>query len=767
MKRKKLFAIFLFPLLANLFACGNIQNKNSDEEEFIIEGDTPTPSGKKYSFDDVDVREKGKTISILNSEDLISFQQKVNAKDSEYINAYVELNADIDLKKDWIPIEGFKGQLNGNGHKITGLKIETSQIRQGLFSYLDGAKIGCLTLNGTIKAGDNSSLLSGYTIGDCTFIDVTVEGRLNSSSNVGGLIGIMSSGSSKIVGCINKAIIKGSGFVGGLVGINNTYKINVSDSANYGLVIANGAYAGGIISMLTNSTSTTNDYNLYKCFNYGEVRGKSYIGGVCGFSSAQLISCGVSPNAKSYQMLSDGNLLEAKVLLSFDKPFCSSLCGSIYRNVANNANGELIECQNSDGFAITGINNPAGCTRVIKFNDKIMLFAATNKYAISDDGGHTFGEFVTVSDKATEICPIDKEGSTDTGNTQPYVLPDGRIAMIYRSIRKTTSFSYSSLRMRISDHEGNFNRNDEPLILIQNYTSNTGTAGAFYEPYPILLDDGTIAIYISEDVHFSEEYDSNGVYIPRLREDLICSGGSQDTVMIRIKVNEDATEIKEGGVEILETKLIFRGSNTDMFGHANSRPGMTVLTQLHDGSYAMTLENSTEQHDPGYNLVTQITYSRDGLTWTAPRTIIRPNQKGGTTNGDNKLYKTCAPFCATLPDGRLVITCATDEEYEGYYPSDDAHYKHEIAFITKNKISYDDTFTREDLIQLGNYVYNTNEYCVWASVAVVDGRIYVSGLEGVNGIKDDGTITTPTQWILLSTIHYKELYDRLGISELS
>ena len=768
MKNKNLLKICLIPLLPAMVGCNVQGNENTPQhEEYVVPNETPTPSKKTYTFEEVDPREHGSAINISSAEDLINFQQEVNRKNNEYVNSYVELTADITLNKNWTPIEGFKGQFNGNGHKISGLTINNSQIRQGLFSYLDGAKVGCLTINGDVTSGDNSALLSGYTIGNCTLVGVTTEGYLTATSNVGGLVGIMSSGSLKVVGCINKAVIKGSGFVGGLVGINNTYKINVRDSANYGLVTTTGAYSGGVISMLTNNTSIKNDYNLHECFNYGEVRGKSYIGGVCGFSASQLISCGVGAKAKSYRILDDGKLEEAKCLLSFAAPFCSSLCGAIMRNVANNANGDLIECQNSDGFAITGINNPAGCTRVIKFKDKVMLFAATNRYAISNDGGHTFGEFTIVSDKNSELCPIDNKNSTDTGNTQPYILPDGRIAIMYRAIKKATNFTYGSLRMRISDHDGNFNKADQPITLIENYTSNTGTAGAFYEPYPILLDDGTIAIYISEDVHYTEPYSKNGVEIPALRQELVCPGGSQDTVMIRIRVPENETEVGEGKIEILETKLIFRGSNTDMFGHSNSRPGMTVLTKLHDGSYAMTLENSTEQINPGYNLVVQITYSQDGLTWTAPRTIIRPRQKGGTTNGNNKLYKCCAPFCATLPDGRLVITCATDEIYEGYYPNDDSHYKHEIAFITKNKISYNDTFDREDLIQLGNYVYNPNEYCVWASVEVIDGRIYVSGLEGVNGVRDDGTVSSPTQWILLSTIHYEDLYDRLGISKLS
>lgn len=764
MKKRKVL-VFLSMLSLLFSSCANKQEEKKDDEPIIESGETP--SGKKYVFEDVDERPITKTFTISSESELVDFQEKVNAKNEEYVTGYFELSADIELKNEWTPINGFQGQFNGKNHLISGIKIDSSKNKRGFFSYIDGAKIGQITFSGEMTAGDTSALVAGYSLGDCTFVGVYTKGKINSANNVGGLVGSISSGSVKAVGCVNLANIKANSYVGGLIGANKTFKVNISDSANYGYITTKGEMVAGIIGSMTNSTSEVNDYNLVDCFNYGIIKGSSYVGGVVGLSCCQLIRCGAGKDSKVYQVKGNEEIL-AKTLTSFNSPYCSVLCGNLLYNLAINECGELIECQNENGFAITGINDPAGCTRVIKFKDKVMIFAATNKYAVSDDGGHTFGRFTTVSSKATELCPIDGEASTDTGNTQPYVLPDGRIVIMYRAIRVSTSFSYGSLRMRISDENGAFNSSDEPIVLIENYTSNTGKAGAFYEPYPILLDDGTIAIYISEDVHYTERFD-NGVYhIEPLKTELVCEGGSQDTVMIPLKVAAGATEVGAGKIEVGEPQLIFQGSNTNMFGHSNSRPGMTVITQLYDGSYAMTLENSTEQHTPGYNLVTQITYSQDGRTWTAPRTIIRPHQDPGSTNGINKLYKCCAPFCATLPDGRLVITCATDEEYVGLYPNDDAHYKHEIAFITKNRIGYNDDIERDrDLIQIGSYAYSENEYCVWASCAVVDGRIYISGLQGVNYLKQDGTLASPTDWVLLSTINYQDLYNNLGITELA
>ena len=765
---KKLCALTIC-LLSTLVLVGCKSKKKNTDGDYVVL-DAATPSGKTYAFDDVDPREKGQTISLGSEQDLITFGQKINNGESDYVNGYFELANDIELKTNWTPINGFKGQLNGNGHKISGIKINTDKTKRGFFSYIDGAKIGNITFSGEIKVGDTSALVSGYSLGKCTFVGVVTEGKIEATNNIGGLIGSISGGSVKAVGCVNRSIILGGSYIGGLIGANKTFKTNISDSSNCATVIGKGDTVGGIIGSLTHSTSEVNDYNLYECFNYGLVKGSTYAGGVVGLCCAQLIKCGAGSESKVYQITEDGDV-EAKTLTSFAQPYCSVLCGHLLYNTSINEYGELIECQNQYGFAITGINDPAGCTRIIKYKDKIMIFAATNKYAVSDDGGHTFGAFTTVSSKATEICPIDGEASTDTGNTQPWVLEDGRIVIMYRSIRVSSSFSYGSLRMRISDENGVFNSGDAPIMVIENYTSNTGKAGAFYEPYPILLDaaTGSYAVYISEDVHYSEETPASSPYhINKLKDELICDGGSQDTVMIPLQIAHGATEVGPGKIEIGEPQRIFQGSDTNIFGHANSRPGMTVVTQLYDGSYAMILENSTEQHNPGYNLVVQITYSRDGLTWTVPKTIIRPHKEGGSQNGCGKLYKCCAPFIATLPDGRIVVVCATDEDYVGGYPTDDAHYKHEIGFISKGKVGYGADLERDnDFIQIGNYMYSENEYCVWASVAVIDGRIYISGLQGVNYYKKDGTLASPTDWILISSIYYKDLYRTLNISELN
>ena len=146
-------------LCVSLLSLGLFSGCSCSEQPEDIE--VHTPSGKTYSFDDVDPREKGKEFTLSNENDLINFQEQVNNQNAEYVNGYFELNNDIQLTKEWVPVNNFKGQFNGNGHTISGFKMDTDKNKRGFFSAIDGAKVGCFTINGDLKVGDSSAFISG------------------------------------------------------------------------------------------------------------------------------------------------------------------------------------------------------------------------------------------------------------------------------------------------------------------------------------------------------------------------------------------------------------------------------------------------------------------------------------------------------------------------------------------------------------------------------------------------------------------------------
>ncbi|WNR45164.1 InlB B-repeat-containing protein [Paenibacillus roseipurpureus] len=172
---------------------------------------------------------------------------------------HFKLIADIDLGitpysdgEGWVPIgwgeDHFYGKLDGNGHSITGLKINRPEESfVGLFGLLgEGGQVTNLRLE-----------------------DVNVTG----SSNVGGLVGLNSYGSisnSYVTGVVHGI----SNEIGGLVGYNDG-----SISNAYATTAVSGNYEiGGLVGVNSNGT-ISNSYAT------GHVSGNETTGGLVGANS--------------------------------------------------------------------------------------------------------------------------------------------------------------------------------------------------------------------------------------------------------------------------------------------------------------------------------------------------------------------------------------------------------------------------------------------------------------------------------------------------
>ena len=172
---------------------------------------------------------------IATADDLYEFAIKVNEGDN---TACAVLTADITLiDTNWTPIGNdsnqYKGTFDGDGHTITGLKVDIQSdniIYAGLF--------GCLGAGGTIK---NVSL---------------TDSKITCSGNRVYAGGVCGWNTGTIENCYN------TGEVSGI----------------YGFV-----YAGGVCGANGNSATIIN------CYNTGDVSGTSsngtvYAGGVCGYN---------------------------------------------------------------------------------------------------------------------------------------------------------------------------------------------------------------------------------------------------------------------------------------------------------------------------------------------------------------------------------------------------------------------------------------------------------------------------------------------------
>ncbi len=178
--------------------------------------------------------------------------------------SYIQ-TADINLSGTWSNSQTFSGTYDGDSHTISGLYIDGSNGygSRGLFSEMDDAYVGDLTIEGEIvNAISSSGLLAGsaYTSTFST-VQVVVNGisvdsqRSSATYHVGGLVGQMSEDSS--AGAITvltntNAVIEADDTVGGIVGIaidssvyNSSALVDVFAIGNETFATHSG-YAGGI-----------------------------------------------------------------------------------------------------------------------------------------------------------------------------------------------------------------------------------------------------------------------------------------------------------------------------------------------------------------------------------------------------------------------------------------------------------------------------------------------------------------------------------------
>lgn len=201
---------------------------------------------------------------IEDVEDLKLLAEKVNSGET-YTNKYFKLTADIDLKKkngppseQWWSEEGrpFQGTFDGDGYKITNLKVTGNSNNAGLFGYTQDA-----------------------TIKNCN-----VTGEVKGFNDVGGIVG-NADGKTQILSCSFRGDVTGEdSYIGGIAGsargtIKNCYAL--AD------VTARIEIAGGIAGYAYHVT-------IENCYYSGNVPAGNSAGGIAGFVSGSTIKNCVS-----------------------------------------------------------------------------------------------------------------------------------------------------------------------------------------------------------------------------------------------------------------------------------------------------------------------------------------------------------------------------------------------------------------------------------------------------------------------------------------
>ena len=295
---------------------------------------------------------------IATAEQLAGLAQLVN-DGYTFEGKTIKLTADIvlnDIKdweswettaptNSWTPIgnssQPFTGTLDGAGHSVSGIYINSGTDYQGLVgvlgsdgalqnlgvkaSYIKGSNFvggvcGMNMMGNVINCYNIGSVAGtgGYVGGLCGENYATVTNCYNSGSVAGseGVGGLCGYNDGTVTNCYNTGSVEGDYSVGGVCGYNDG---TVTNCYNTGSVTGNYAYVGGLCGQ--NYATVTNCYNsgsvagsegvggvagsegvggvcggnydgtVTNCYNTGSVTGSDFVGGVCGYNDGTVTNC--------------------------------------------------------------------------------------------------------------------------------------------------------------------------------------------------------------------------------------------------------------------------------------------------------------------------------------------------------------------------------------------------------------------------------------------------------------------------------------------
>lgn len=221
-------------------------------------------AGAYYLFDTQDHDDSGDGYTYISTvEELADI-----GEDGKY-----RLSNNIDISRmPWIPKDGFKGELDGDGFKIIGMNVDNndSSAYAGMFKVLEseGYVHDITFVDANILSG-HSGVVAGLNKGKIENVSVYgFVGRTNGIS-CGGIAGV---NEKTITDSQNNATVDGLENIGGICGLNRG---TVESCVNEGTVSGSYQDSGGI--------SGYSSGTIKLCTNDGPVFSKgNHVGGICG-----------------------------------------------------------------------------------------------------------------------------------------------------------------------------------------------------------------------------------------------------------------------------------------------------------------------------------------------------------------------------------------------------------------------------------------------------------------------------------------------------
>ena len=302
------------------------------------------------------------TYSISSAEELAKLAEMQNkgliTDGSEFV-----LGGNIDLSdyssgNGWTAIgtssHKFASSFDGNGYKISNLKISGTQNSKGLFSNLSNGTIQNVSLeNVDISGGSSLGALVGEVDGG-SINNCNASGSvIGTGANVGGLIGIIFSSSANLQNCYTNVDTKGSGSLGGLVGVASSGTIKKCFAT--GNVTGSSSQVGGLVGIADSNV------NIENCYATGNVSGTGDVGGLVGSGKNIADSYATGKVTGSGENVGGLAGQADEITSSYAKGDVINsgrYTGGLVGNLNNNSN--ITDCHATGNVTVTGSNQYVG-----------------------------------------------------------------------------------------------------------------------------------------------------------------------------------------------------------------------------------------------------------------------------------------------------------------------------------------------------------------------------------------------------------------------
>ena len=393
----------------------------------------------------------------------------------------------------------------------------------------------------------------------------------------------------------------------------------------------------------------------------------------------------------------------------------------------------------SDAITVLGedINPRAIRTKVLSDGTVAAVYYRSGSgiyYATSNNGGVTFSEGVKLIGNATDsVLAASEEVTTQTTRAKEYVatygqygrgrleaqnpnlieLKNGDVAAFYRyntfetaPETKPWSIYYASICYQILDKDTGVWGDVQVMYECtqENVVADSGSPYGVWEPDPVYIGDELFCYFADTDLPGNVSYQH-----------------------IMYCVYDEATG-KFGAPAIAQNGIEHK-----------SRDGMSVVTQLSDGTYAMVFESTrtaNNDYDDINNYTTfviKMSFSEDGRNWSDPVIVAKPNPVSTPATASDEYAVCCAPYVVTLPDGRLAVSYQTTDRYIGRIPNRVSYRLGTQVAISSQAITsetfanneIDDDVTSYFATEVNPGVLGENEFSKSAELMVNNNKLYI------------------------------------------